>query len=333
MQLHFQPQCGTRPFASRSWVHVALVVVQAVCTGTHRAVGDAEPCDLSKDRVAKTLHTEEACAGGERHDCNHEAAHACSAGPPTVPTTVQTIWLDAYVHPGQRGGSVSRKGEGDASRPHPPPPPPPSHNGNHAHIRTHKRYIPPTLNNTVLVLPGVLTPEECAHLRAEANRRFNTLNGHPGWLPVNQNHGTDTAEMTKRRLSLSDMDPATNEFSLAVLRERVLPELERQAPPVMQGLRLTGYNSTGHEAFAFFPREPAINRYAPGGDFSKHEDGEAMSCIILLSEDGAFEGGGTSFFPSGPAPGNAPTTVLPPQVRCSKLSTGQFYSTATVAPS
>ncbi|CAE7676588.1 unnamed protein product, partial [Symbiodinium pilosum] len=47
----------------------------------------------------------------------------------------------------------------------------------------------------------------------------------------------------------------------------------------------------------FSPGEPAVNRYMTGGGIAPHIDREAVTLNVVLSEPGAFAGGGTAFWP------------------------------------
>jgi len=48
--------------------------------------------------------------------------------------------------------------------------------------------------------------------------------------------------------------------------------------------------------FSFSSLEPAVNRYSAGGAFEAHQDEYGLTVNILLSEPGAFTGGGTGFY-------------------------------------
>ena len=51
-------------------------------------------------------------------------------------------------------------------------------------------------------------------------------------------HDKGHGAVTLRRFSLRDMAPAALALALEAIKERVLPDLERQAPAVVQALRL-----------------------------------------------------------------------------------------------
>merc|ERR1712224_316800 len=48
---------------------------------------------------------------------------------------------------------------------------------------------------------------------------------------------------------------------------------------------------------SFSPGEPAVNRYMVGGGIAPHADKQSITINVVLSDLGAFTGGGTSFWP------------------------------------
>lgn len=48
--------------------------------------------------------------------------------------------------------------------------------------------------------------------------------------------------------------------------------------------------------FAFAAREPAVNVYAAGGQFTPHKDNQAFTVLVPLTSPDSFEGGGTGFW-------------------------------------
>ena len=150
---------------------------------------------------------------------------------------------------------------------------------------------PKTLTNSILLLPNILTMEECQYLSQEADRVI--LNGY------SRDTYSDYAEMLRRRekplrrISLEDMNPKANKLSSQILLERVLPKLENKFPELLKSLKIDGYRQG---KFEWASDEPTVNRYTQGGQFEPHEDAYSLSVIILLTDD--FEGGGTSFWPT-----------------------------------
>ena len=140
------------------------------------------------------------------------APQECNRPPPTV----QAIWLDPVPAAAARA-AVEEAGRSAVVRP------------------------PAALNNTVLVLPGVLSAAECAYLRAETDRIFMESLGYPAWASVGASIGDQPDEggaPRLRRLSIRAMAPEALALALGMIKERVLPELERQAPAVIKALRL-----------------------------------------------------------------------------------------------
>ena len=118
-------------------------------------------------------------------------------------------------------------------------------------------------------------------------------------------YGGDVEDLNGlRRISLRDMDDAAKQISENLILERVLPTLEREQPNVLQSLHLNAFRRMD-STLEWASDEPTVNRYVCGGEFESHEDGYALTCIVLLSDQ--FEGGGTTFFPTG-------TTGTPQQV-------------------
>lgn len=123
-----------------------------------------------------------------------------------------------------------------------------------------------------------------------------------------------------RRYRISRLEPSgadsthTSPTAVAlfdkILRERLLPLISRELPKLedyMWSRSADGPNTStplnkrtatklSSLPFRYAPQEPAINRYAKGGAFDQHTDQEALTLNILLSDGGAFEGGGTGFW-------------------------------------
>lgn len=53
---------------------------------------------------------------------------------------------------------------------------------------------------------------------------------------------------------------------------------------------------THDPGLVFTPGEPACNVYTTGGQFTPHEDGLALTVLVVLSDKAAFSGGGTGFW-------------------------------------
>jgi hypothetical protein len=91
------------------------------------------------------------------------------------------------------------------------------------------------------------------------------------------------------------MSAVSRQLSHDLIFNRILPVLQAQQPQLLEEL---GLHPCPNKTFAleFASDEPAINRYMPGGEFEPHEDGYALTLVVLLSDE--FEGGGTMFWPS-----------------------------------
>ena len=78
---------------------------------------------------------------------------------------------------------------------------------------------------------------------------------------------------------------------------RVLGLLETRAPEVARAAFGTCHDLASLPC-KFTGVEPSINVYHAGGQFDPHQDHEALTVLSVLSPSaGAFEGGGTAFWP------------------------------------
>ena len=91
--------------------------------------------------------------------------------------------------------------------------------------------------------------------------------------------------------------PAEADAICDVILRRVLAVVDRELGPVV--VSQFGTNSLSELLAAgeleFASREPAVNVYAEGGNFPPHEDHQALTVLVPLSEHG---GGGTGFWAS-----------------------------------
>merc|ERR1712118_372188 len=79
------------------------------------------------------------------------------------------------------------------------------------------------------------------------------------------------------------------------IRQRVLAFFEQKLPDKAEEIFGQGCGLF-QLAPTFSNNEPALNRYMKGGEFPVHKDGFALTINVLLSEPGAFSGGGTTFW-------------------------------------
>jgi len=91
---------------------------------------------------------------------------------------------------------------------------------------------------------------------------------------------------------------------------------DQQSPRSLMGLFESG-------SLVWANREPSVNVYAAGGDFSAHQDDHALTVLVPLTPPEACTGGGTGFWGSrhGTEP---PVTVLKPKVGSALIFGGQL---------
>ena len=209
----------------------------------------------------------------------------------------------------------------------------------------------PLEHNSVLLLPNLLSEDECAQLIADAERRH----------AQQQSAGEAEADGAWSRSSFGDapaegferhripmLSSETNALFEEVLRERLLPLLSQQLPaleayawarservcrdkrpPSPPPERPREPTSLGRLPLRFALQEPAINRYAEGGSFAPHRDQQALTLNVLL-RSGSFDGGGTAFWredddqgPGGEGSTSRPTvTVQPAAAGCGVVFNG-----------
>ena len=148
--------------------------------------------------------------------------------------------------------------------------------------------------NSLLLLP-LLTEPECDALIAWADQKAAALP---------EDYDDPYCPPEALRLRVVEMPAAAWVLTQEVLCSRVLSFVEAELPQVAQ--RLFGRDALmrvrkGELVFSYSGYEPAINRYKAGGDFEPHSDGYSLTVIVPLSKSGAYTGGGTLFWPEGPA--------------------------------
>lgn len=156
------------------------------------------------------------------------------------------------------------------------------------------------LGCSVLVLEAVGTPAECVALRSEASafaaawraerRTEDVIMEHPV-------HAKAVREPVLEMLGVRGQELCDSLLLRAIARANgSLPPLV----PVLDLADACGADTCLHNpALAFTPGEPAINVYAAGGLFTAHQDNQALTVLLPLSDGGAFAGGGTAFWPPG----------------------------------
>ena len=148
-----------------------------------------------------------------------------------------------------------------------------------------------TLTNACVLVSHQLTRTECQFLSTEIDQILD----HTQYLRdcYSVDHPSDLQGL--RRVSIQDMSAASRQLSHDLIFNRILPVLQAQQPQLLEEL---GLHHRPNKTFTleFASDEPAINRYMPGGEFDPHEDGYALTVVVLLSDE--FEGGGTMFWPT-----------------------------------
>eukprot|EP00747_Dinoflagellata_sp_TGD_P104575 gnl/TRDRNA2_/TRDRNA2_169281_c1_seq1.p1 gnl/TRDRNA2_/TRDRNA2_169281_c1~~gnl/TRDRNA2_/TRDRNA2_169281_c1_seq1.p1 ORF type:complete len:304 (+),score=23.74 gnl/TRDRNA2_/TRDRNA2_169281_c1_seq1:70-981(+) len=163
-------------------------------------------------------------------------------------------------------------------------------------------------NNSVLLVPGMLSKDECETLMyaAEVGVAQKVGRLRPGFLKQDsfktvQRLAAKCGFCQLERVPVNDLGADAQELSWLLLRDRLLPFLEQHLPHVAAELfgKSTDLNA---RRFMFSPYEPAINRYTVGGSFRAHTDQRSITIYVLLSDEGNFSGGGTSFWCQGTRP-------------------------------
>ena len=105
------------------------------------------------------------------------------------------------------------------------------------------------------------------------------------------------------REPVTEMLDASGQRLCDALLLRALERANTALPPLVPALLGTVCVGADHiirnPALTFTKGEPAINVYVEGGLFTAHEDNQALTVLLALSDAGAFTGGGTAFWPAG----------------------------------
>ena len=138
--------------------------------------------------------------------------------------------------------------------------------------------------NSIVVVPDFLTRDEC-HIFMDAADRSASVGSAAGKFYSNQ--------PGLNRYPVRKLDLEAQMLSDSVQKERLLPLLQRSS---FCG-ELFGTSQLKDLKAFYSPGEPAVNRYIAGGAIAPHIDREQLTLNVVLSEPGAFHGGGTAFWP------------------------------------
>ena len=141
------------------------------------------------------------------------------------------------------------------------------------------------LADSVLVLPALVTPAECAHLSIAADRDC----ANDEWSGVSLRR----IECHPDGINLDGRSHALASIIIA----RALWSVEKLRPDLAAELFGGSDTDLGDMWFKFSGQEPMLNRYTSGGLFEPHQDGHALTVLVPLDSPGVgFTGGGTAFW-------------------------------------
>ena len=127
------------------------------------------------------------------------------------------------------------------------------------------------LHDSILQLPSLLTPAECATLSA-ATERFCAASA----------AGDEWSDVALRRIECHpdgiNLDGESHALSHVILA-RVLWCLECLRPELAGALFPEAYD-LGDYWLQFSGEEPTLNRYTRGGEFDAHQDGHALTVLV-----------------------------------------------------
>jgi len=168
--------------------------------------------------------------------------------------------------------------------------------------------------NSVLVVPDFLSKEECHVFMDAADRCARSGSNACNFYAY---------QGAMHRLPVRKLDLEAQMLSSSVVSDRLLGFIEAHMPEA--ALELFGQSTCLRDMkFCFSPGEPAVNRYMVGGGIAPHTDKQSITLNVLLSEPGAFSGGGTIFWPQGPPEesGEQEAVVLRPRQGTAVLFNG-----------
>jgi len=146
---------------------------------------------------------------------------------------------------------------------------------------------------SVIIVTGFASQFECETLMDSAAA--------VAWFRRTQLTGEEeTLRPGRLRLPVSERLDKASRYVADDLVGRALDLVERELPSVAE-LLTRGQPSRGppplrHMPLVFSPGEPAVNVYTVGGEFSPHEDKQALTLLVPLSSASLYDGGGTAFW-------------------------------------
>lgn len=173
-------------------------------------------------------------------------------------------------------------------------------------------------NRSVVRVPDFASATERAELRAacdeaEKEQRQNILTSTATCLRFE----VIARKLSQNRVATALGGGATQALADLLVR-RALKFVQQQLPTLAEAMQLSSAccETCG---FEFSEGEPAINiYYGPGGSFMPHQDAQALTLLLPLSDVEEFGGGGTAFYahdaslPSCRAMKTAPLRIIRP---------------------
>lgn len=151
------------------------------------------------------------------------------------------------------------------------------------------------LGHSILVLKNLATHDECTSLRHEAT----------AFAESEQGKSLHSAE-GRVRVPICEMLKAPGQALCDEILVRALTRTEC-SPSVFEPLTISLFGQRRVDSFLsegiihntlleFSEGEPAINIYNSKGSFKPHKDKESLTLLLNLSDQDAYEGGGTAFY-------------------------------------
>lgn len=147
------------------------------------------------------------------------------------------------------------------------------------------------LHNTILVLPNLLTPQECKLLVANAERILDNA----------EHIGVKTEKWTL----YSHFTHQCQHIMEVLLQKHTLAFIQQRLPDVAEKLCLCRNDNDEQSSVAkgmeYYWDDPVIIKYTAGNRLAPHEDMRQLTIVVPLnpSKDFPLVGGGTRFWPQG----------------------------------